>query len=123
MKNNNDDSLAHTLKEMFESVLGSPPQENYPSEALPVGTFARSVKYDRLGVITDAYYGDLDKNGQKIIIYTLFLFPPISLLKKSHKNSEQYYMCNEYEYDIIAYLMVPPISLENLTVQLGGTYF
>tara|TARA_Y100000592_G_scaffold100784_1_gene182763 strand:- start:737 stop:1108 length:372 start_codon:yes stop_codon:yes gene_type:complete len=122
MKNNNDDNLFNTFQDVFESIVGSVSDESYPKEALPLGTFARSIRYDRLGVITDAYYGDIDKNGKKIIIYTLFLFPSTNLIANSHKNPEQYYLCNEYEYDVIAYLMLPPLNLKTLTTTFGVSY-
>ena len=120
--NRDGDNLFDTLSEVFESVLGPVSDDNYPKEALPVGTFARSIRYDRLGVITDAYYGDLDKSGKKIIIYTLFLLPSSQFIATSTNTSQQYYLCNEYEYEIIAYLMLAPINLNKLTTQLGASY-
>ena len=39
----------------------------YPQEALSPGTLVRSIKKDRLGMVADAYYGELDKDKKKII--------------------------------------------------------
>ena len=121
MSSNNSDLLKQ-LKDIFDSVLPVTASDEYPTEALPVGTIVRAKRINTLGVITDAFYGDLDADNQKIIIYTLFLFP-----KKKTGNLSQipqkYFLVNEYEYDVIAYLMMNPINVDNLMIDLeGGVY-
>tara|TARA_Y100000592_G_C5480497_1_gene325168 strand:- start:816 stop:1184 length:369 start_codon:yes stop_codon:yes gene_type:complete len=93
----------------------------YPDEALPRGTLVRSNRLDSLGVITDAFYGELDKNNKKIIIYTVLLFPKKDAI--SQKTEDKYYLSNEYEYEITAYLMMNPINLNKFKQILGGSLF
>jgi|TARA_R110000824_G_scaffold24322_1_gene85834 hypothetical protein len=123
MNSKRDDDLLQQLKEIFESVVPSTPIGEYPKDALPLGTYVRPIRHDRLGVITDAFYGDLDTQGKKIIIYTILLFPPLTSLSPPLKNNDQYYITNEYEYEVIAYLMIPPANLSELTKSLGGGLF
>lgn len=95
---------------------------NYPKEALKLGTFVRSTRLDRLGIITDAFYGDHDAQNQKIIVYTILLLPDHQL---RHINSlpDQYYITNEYEYEIVGYLMISPANLSNLSLHIEGEVF
>ena len=65
----------------------------------------------------------MDADNQKIIIYTILLFPQVDSLTRAPKRNDQYYMSNEYEYDIIAYLMMKPVDLTKLTDNLGGGLF
>jgi hypothetical protein len=115
-----DLDLIQRLKEAFGSVAPSK-ESPYPKEAVPLGTFARATRHDKLGVVTDAFYGEVDEDGQKIIVYTILLFPDSNPFKANP--SEQYYVSNEYEYEIIAYLMLPPVNLAALTAQVGGGLF
>lgn len=95
--------------------------EEFPEESLPVGTLVRATRFNRLGAITDSFYGDRDVNGTNIIIYTVLLFPPGRGSSHSSTSApEDYYISNEYEYDIIAYLMVGPVNLKKLVKNLGG---
>jgi|TARA_R100000995_G_C3468536_1_gene117044 hypothetical protein len=94
---------------------------DYPQEALLPGTLVRSIKKDRLGMVADAYYGDLDKNKKKIIVYTILLIPDkrdFSYLQEIEQ--DRLYMINEYEYDIYAYLMIPPLNFNAINESLGG---
>jgi len=94
-----------------------------PENALPLGTLIRSKRFDRLGAVTDSFYGDKDLDGTKIIIYTVLLFPLSGLTRNTPEASrEDYYVSNEYEYDIIAYLMMEPINLNKLVKTLGGGF-
>jgi len=94
---------------------------DFPKEGVPVGTLVRSIKKDRLGIVADAFYGDLDKNGKKIIIYTILLIPDRrDFSYSSDLESERLFMVNEYEYDIYAYLMIPPLDFETINASLGG---
>ena len=81
---------------------------DYPAEALPEGTFVRVNRLNMLGIITDAFYGEVDKDGKKIIIYTLLLFP------------KKFYMINEYEYDITGFLMMNPVDINKVLPQIEG---
>jgi hypothetical protein len=95
--------------------------DELPAESLPLGTLVRATRFNRLGAITDSFYGDKDVDGENIIVYTVLLFPPGR--GSSHSSTsppEDYYISNEYEYDIIAYLMVGPVNLKKLVKNLGG---
>ena len=118
----NSEDLLRKLKEVFEAVLPKS-DKIYPEEAVPLGTYVRSTRYNKLGVVTDAFYGDVDKNNQKIIVYTVLLFPRTDSFTKVSQMGEQHYITNEYEYDIIAYLMMAPVDLAKLTAELGGGLF
>ena len=116
MYSDDDNNLVETLKQAFESILPNT-TEGYPEEAVPIGTIVRAKSHDRSGIVTDAFYGDLDADKNKIIIYNILLFPK----KKpsfSYK-TESLLIVSEYEYNVIAYLMVPPINLKKLTAFLG----
>jgi|7_EtaG_2_1085326.scaffolds.fasta_scaffold129429_2 hypothetical protein len=120
MEEDNTDDLIQRLGNLFESIVPSTEMEDYPKEALPLGTWVRSKTHNKLGVVTDAFYGDLDKNGTKIIIYSLFLLPAKSFIPDYRESPEQFYMSNEYEYDIIAYLMINPVNIKKMMSYLGG---
>tara|TARA_Y100000592_G_scaffold90995_1_gene150400 strand:+ start:1159 stop:1515 length:357 start_codon:yes stop_codon:yes gene_type:complete len=110
---NHEDDLFSKIKDAFDSVLAGGPIGDYPKEALPLGTWVRSNDLDRLGVITDAFYGELDKDNQKIILYTVLFFPKARNLTPNYTNKKpQYFLSNEYEYDITAYLMIKPVDLK-----------
>jgi|7_EtaG_2_1085326.scaffolds.fasta_scaffold90119_1 hypothetical protein len=118
--NKKDVDLLEKLKDVFESITGDPMPDDYPQEAMPLGTLVRANRLNRLGAITDAFYGEMDQAGQKIIIYTLLLFPKPNGLSGVTKRSSQYYLTNEYEYEITGYLMMNPINLSKLAPDLGG---
>jgi hypothetical protein len=118
-----DDDLIRRLKEVFDSVIPAAGSEKYPDEALPMGTYVRPTRRNQLGVITDAFYGELDADDKKIIIYTILLFPQIDSITRVPKRNDQYYLTNEYEYDIVAYLMIDPVDLSKLTANLGEGLF
>jgi hypothetical protein len=120
MKNKKDMNLLQRLKEAFEAVPSDDASEKYPENALPIGTYARSKRLNRLGVITDAFYGGLDEDNKKIIVYTILIFPTLDPLTRMPKENGQYYVTNEYEYEIIAYLMMNPMDLSNLMNDIGG---
>jgi len=116
------DDLVGKIKDAFNSVLMSDVSTDgdYPEGALPQGTYVRSIRYDKLGVITDAFFGDVDTTGQKIIMYSVLLFPKRDMLGMKASKPEQYYLSNEYEYEIIAYLMKEPAKLSDITAIIGG---
>jgi len=115
-----DTDLVERLKEAFDSLIPPDSFPEYPQEALEMGTIVRSITHNRLAVITDAFYGDVDETGKKIIIYTLFLFPKRTPLDNTSLEKDKYYLVNEYEYNIIAYLMMKPINMSKLKSFLGG---
>jgi hypothetical protein len=121
MNDKKDEDLVEKLKELFNSVLPPSADSEYPIDALPSGTFARCVRNNKLGIITDAFYGDLDEDNVKIIIYTLLLFPGSNSFHPRSPNDDQYFLVNEYEYDIIGYLMIPPADIKNMH-KMGGSY-
>ena len=57
MSKKRPEDLLQKLKEAFEVILPAPSSEVYPEEAVPLGTYVRSIRYKKLGVITDAFYG------------------------------------------------------------------
>ena len=112
--------LADTLKDVLESLIPPELDGEHPPEALSLGTFVRSIAHDKLGVIIDSFYGDVDKDNQKIIVYTVLLFPNKTFISSGYKNKESFYISNEYEYDIVAYLMLKPLNIKELTRKFGG---
>tara|TARA_R110000851_G_C12722546_1_gene528643 strand:+ start:23 stop:415 length:393 start_codon:yes stop_codon:yes gene_type:complete len=117
------DRLVDRLKRGSSGKIPDSAGGKYPKEALPRGTYARSVRFDQLGVITDAFYGELDADKQKIIIYTILLFPFSGSLSRPATNPGKYFITNEYEYEIIAYLMMNPVNLDQFTASLGRELF
>ncbi len=111
--------ILDTLRHMAESI-SSGPGEEYPEEALPLGTWVRSDRLDRLGFVTDAFYAGQDLDGQRIIIYSLLLLPKIGGYISHLSNNDQYYLTNEYEYEVTAYLMMNPINIAKLMMELTG---
>jgi len=94
---------------------------DWPEEALLIGTLVRSIKKDRLGIVADAYYGDLDLDKKKIIVYTILLIPDRhSFSYQQEVEQDRLFMINEYEYDIYAYLMIPPLDFNTINDSLGG---
>jgi hypothetical protein len=89
---------------------------NYPKEAVGLGTIVRSKNLDRLGVVTDAFY---DQN--KSIVYTCFFIPNTSpgmyyknLLSKDLDLHG--IMAEENEFDLIFYLMMGRVDLDELDI-------
>jgi hypothetical protein len=89
----------------------------YPSEAVKPGTVIRSIRFDKLGIVTDAF----EEGG--IIYYTCFLIPNTSSRNALSLNSG--YSVNnrsgldgllieESEFDIICYLMIGRVNLDNV---------
>ena len=118
----NEDDFLDKIKDIFDSALAPASPGSYPKEAMPLGTYVRSIKLDRLGIITDAFYGDVDKDGVKIIVYTLLVLPSQHELRSRNLDSYKYYLINEYEYDVIGYLMKKPIDVKSLTQPVIGLY-
>ena len=117
---NKKEDLLKSVKEVFDNISNQNVSESIPEEAMSLGTLVRSLRHDKLGIITDAYYGALDADDQKVIIYTLFLFPKNLLSSAKFDNKEQFYLSNEFEYDVVGYLMIPPVNIDRLFNQLGS---
>lgn len=89
---------------------------NYPSNAVLPGTLVRSIKFDSLGVVTNAF----EEGG--IIFYTFFLMPNTSSkrgiqLRSNHPSDNlgiDGFLVEESEFDIVCYLMVGRINLDNI---------
>tara|TARA_S200002703_G_scaffold142229_1_gene134524 strand:- start:230 stop:541 length:312 start_codon:yes stop_codon:yes gene_type:complete len=97
--------------------------EEYPLEAMKAGTFVRTNRLNRLGIITDAFYGEKDQDDQPIIIYTILLLPQNNRIKRGLPEDEGYFLTNEYEYEVTGYLMLKPANLKDLNIQLKGGLF
>ncbi len=89
----------------------------YPSSAVPRGTFVRSKALDRLGVVTDAFLDD----GE--IIYTCFIIPNTApglyyynLMNKDTDDTVHGMMTEESEFDLIFYLMIGPVDLDEIDI-------
>ena len=117
------DSFLEKLKGIIDEALPSVSREEYPEEALPLGTYVRSLKHDCLGIVVDAFYGDVDTVGTKIIIYTVLSLPSGNAFSRLKMSYDTHYLSNEYEYDIIGYLMIPPASLPNIKQSIGGDLY
>ena len=123
MNKKKENELGQKLKEAFDSVSGQGGFPDYPKEAMPLGTIVRSHRVDTLGAIMDAFYGEKDADGQNIIIYTILLFPKSNAFSGDFQKTGQYYVTNEYEYEVTGYLMMPPINITKLASNLGGGLF
>jgi hypothetical protein len=88
-----------------------------------LGTFVRSKRFDRLGILVDAFYGDYDADNKKIIIYTILMLPKKDGLNFGTNKKQKYYLTNEYEYDIIGYLMINPIDVKKLSFVMGEEFY
>tara|TARA_R110002110_G_scaffold46424_1_gene140330 strand:- start:1532 stop:1840 length:309 start_codon:yes stop_codon:yes gene_type:complete len=90
---------------------------NYPSNAVPLGTFVRSKALNRLGVVTDAFIED------KQIYYTCFTMPNTApglyhynLMNKGRDDTVHGMMTEESEFDLIFYLMIGPMDLDEIDI-------
>ena len=93
-------------------------KKDYPPEAVGLGTIVRSIPLDRLGVVTDAY-----KDDRGVIFYNCFFIPHTSpgmyyrnLLNSAHSDEVHGIMIEESEFDLIFYLMIGKIDLEELDI-------
>lgn len=91
--------------------------KNYPKLAVPLGTIVRSKKLNRLGVVVNAFYDE-----ERVLNYTCF-FVPHTAPGMYHRNlinndndEVQGIMYDETEFDLIFYLMVGKVNLEELDI-------
>ena len=88
----------------------------YPHKAVPRGTFIRSKKLNRLGVVTDAIL------EEKQIYYTCFMMPNTAPglyhynLMKRDDDTVHGLMIEESEFDLIFYLMIGPLDLDEIDI-------
>ncbi len=97
--------------------------EDYPTQAMKPGTFIRANRLDRLGIVTDAFYGERDADNQPIIVYTILLLPKNNHLSSSSREEEGYFLTNEFEYEVTGYLMLKPVNMKELNMKLKGGLF
>ena len=62
------EGVSNVIRDIMESEEGP-----YPEQAVPIGTYVRSSKWDMLGIITDGFTSE--SNGQEVIIYTVLFLP------------------------------------------------
>lgn len=101
----------------------SPPIEMgeiYPKEAMKPGTYVRVHRLSRLGLIDDAFYGGLDEDENRIIIYTIVLLPVTARDRYNTPEEMSYALTNEYEYEVTGFLMIKPVDMEKLNNSLSG---
>jgi len=104
-------------------ALPSPPVEMgevYPKEAMKPGTYVRVNRLSRLGLIDDAFYGGLDEDENRIIIYTIVLLPVNAKDRYNTLEEMSYALTNEYEYEVTGFLMIRPVDMEKLNNSLNG---
>lgn len=115
-----DDKLIERLKDAFKTLVPEDSLGAYPKEAMQPGTYVRSNRLNRLGLVVDAFYGEIDLDNNKIIIYTILILPkPISTFTRD-RDSEQYYLTNEYEYETTGYLMMKPVDMKQFSKLMSG---
>lgn len=117
---NKKEDLLKNIADLFDNYSSDSNSEDIPKESMKLGTLVRSLRHDKLGIITDAYYGAMDADNKKIIIYTVFLFPKNLFASADFDKKEQFYLSNEFEYDVIGYLMIPPVNVDKLFNQIGS---
>jgi hypothetical protein len=122
MKDEKNEDLVEKLKKLFDSVIPTSLAPDYPPNAVPLGTFVRCIRNNRLGVIENAFYGEVDQVGEKIIVYTVLLLPETRSFGQQSLQNDKYYLINEYEYDVISYLMMPPVDIKELTKSFVGDF-
>jgi hypothetical protein len=88
----------------------------HPEEAVPLGTLVRSTKLNRLGIVTEAYYDE-----EKVLNYSCFFMPNTApgMYYRNLMSGEkeiQGIISEETEFDLIFYLMVGKIDLEELDI-------
>jgi hypothetical protein len=116
-----DSDLFQKMKSLLDSWSSSSDElEDYPEEGVPLGTYVRSLRHDKLGVVVDGFYSGVDTNQTKIITYTLLLFPERNFIGIPSDREENFYLSNEHEYNVVAYLMMNPVDVEKLSQAMGG---
>ena len=121
MVNEENSEPTESLNEGINS--SSPPVEMgeiYPKEAMRPGTYVRVNRLSRLGLIDDAFYGGLDEDENRIIIYTIILLPVNARDRYNTPEEMSYALTNEYEYEVTGFLMIKPVDMEKLNDSLNG---
>jgi len=112
------------IQKLRENLNPSDPQiemgEVYPKEAMKPGTYVRVNRLSRLGLIDDAFYGGLDEDENRIIIYTIVLLPVNAKDRYNTLEEMSYALTNEYEYEVTGFLMIRPVDMEKLNNSLNG---
>jgi len=113
MNNNNS---SENSKGSEPALNGLSEHTSYPREAVPLGTYVRSVRLNRLGIVIDAYYEYtyMNEQEQKVISYTILL--PPSGYTSSH--DDEYVIIHESEYDTVCFLMIEPVKIKSILKNL-----
>ncbi len=101
----------------MKSIVIDNEDKKYPKEAVPPGTYVRSSKWDKLGIITDSSYSEI--NEQRVIIYTVLYFPNTSAgsyYKNLLQMSGEMFIDDELEFDLTFYLMIPPVDMKEIEI-------
>lgn len=125
----NDEESSKTVQvSNLDPNISSPPTkmgEIYPKGAMRPGTYVRVHRLSlaghagRLGLVDDAFYGELDADGKKIIVYTIVLLPVNTKDRYNTPEAMNYALTNEYEYEVTGYLMIKPVDMEKLSNSLS----
>ena len=110
------EGISDVIRDVIESEEGE-----YPSEAVPKGTYVRSSRLNTLGVITDAYYSE--SYGQQVIIYSVLCLPNtrsgdyyLNIMESPHIMSKELFVYDETEFDLTYYLMIPPVDMDKIQI-------
>ena len=105
------------LTDIVSSLSGLGDKSSYPKEAVPLGTFVRSVRYNKVGIVIDAYYEYtyMNEEEQKIVMYTLLL-PPSGYVATY---DDQFLVIQESEYDTICFLKIKPVKIKQILKSLN----
>jgi len=106
------------LSDIISSLSGLGNESSYPKEAVPLGTYIRSVRYQKVGIVIDAYYEYtyMNEEEQKIVMYTLLL-PPSGFVT-SH--DDQFIITQESEYDTICFLEIKRAKIKQILKSLNN---
>jgi hypothetical protein len=52
----------------------------------------------------------------------VLLLPETSSFAVNSLKNDKYYLINEYEYDIVAYLMIPPADMKEISKNFMGDF-
>jgi len=110
------EGISDVIRDVIESEEGE-----YPSEAVPKGTYVRSSRLNALGVVTDAFYSE--SYGQQIIIYSVLCLPNtrtgdyyLNIMESPHMISKELFVYDETEFDLTYYLMIPPVDMDKIQI-------
>ena len=111
------DSAEIHLADIVTALSGLGSKTSYPAAAVPLGTFVRSIRYNKVGIVIDAYYEYtyMNEEEQKVVIYTLLL-PPSGFVVDPN---DQFIITQESEYDTICFLLLQPVKIRKILKSLN----